>query len=134
MTLERTARFTVRPEELDRALETIGRFIAHTETEPGTLVYASWRSKARPYEFLHLMSFADAPAEQAHASSDAVRVFIEALYPMCVKPPKFEEWHAVWGTRIKENVDGRRCDDRDRDRSAARRVAAFASDPDRTKH
>ena len=84
MTLERTARFTVRPEELDRALETIGRFIAHTETEPGTLVYASWRSKARPYEFLHLMSFADAPAEQAHASSDAVRVFIEALYPMCV--------------------------------------------------
>ena len=87
MTLERTARFTVRPEELDRALETIGRFIAHTETEPGTLVYASWRSEARPHEFLHLMSFSDAAAEQAHASSDAVRVFTEALYPMCVEPP-----------------------------------------------
>jgi quinol monooxygenase YgiN len=96
VTLERTARFTVRPEELDRALETIGRFVAHTETEPSTLLYASWRSEARPYEFLHLMSFADAAAEQAHASSDAVRVFTEALYPMCAEPPTFEGWLAVW--------------------------------------
>jgi quinol monooxygenase YgiN len=95
MTIERTASFTVRPEGLDRALESIGRFVAHTEGEPGTLLYVSWRSETRPYEFVHFMSFVDAEAEQTHASSDAVHAFTEALYPVCVEPPTFEGWHAV---------------------------------------
>jgi quinol monooxygenase YgiN len=95
MTIERTARFTVRPDGLDRALEAIRRFVAHTETEPGTLLYVSWRSELRPFEFLHFIEFADGDAQHAHASSDAVRSFTEVLYPLCVEPPTFEEWHAV---------------------------------------
>lgn len=101
MTIERTASFIVRPEGLDRALETIGRFVAQTEGEPGTLLYVSWRSDARPYEFVHFMSFVDAEAEQAHASSHSVRAFTEALYPLCVEPPTFERWHAVRGQGSK---------------------------------
>jgi quinol monooxygenase YgiN len=102
VTIERTASFTVRPEVMDRALEAIGRFVAHTETEPGTLLYLSWRSQARPCEFLHFMSFVDAEAEQAHASSDTVRAFTEALYPLCVEPPTFEEWQVVRERGSKE--------------------------------
>jgi quinol monooxygenase YgiN len=93
--IERAASSTVRAEGVGRALETIGRFVAHTETEPGTLQYLWWRSEARPYKFLHFMSFVDAQAEQAHASSDAVRAFTEALYPLYVEAPTFDEWHAV---------------------------------------
>jgi len=95
MTIERTARFTVRPDGLDRALDAIRRFLAHTEMEPGTLLYVSWRSELRPFEFLHFMTFADADAEQAHSSSDAVGSFTEVLYPLCVEPPSFDEWRAV---------------------------------------
>lgn len=95
MTIERTATFTIRPEGLDRALEAIRRFGVHTAAEPGTLLYVSWRSELRPHEFLHVMSFADAKAEQAHASSDAVHAFTEVLYPLCLAPPTFEEWHDV---------------------------------------
>lgn len=95
MTIERTASFTVLPDRLEPALQAIGRFVAHTETEPGTLLYVSWRSELRPYEFLHLMSFSDAEAEQAHASSDAARAFTDVLYPLCVEPPTFEGWQSV---------------------------------------
>jgi quinol monooxygenase YgiN len=102
MTIRKTARFTVQPDGLDRALEAIDRFVAHTETETGTTLYVSWRSEVRPNEFLHLMSFVDADAEQAHATSDAVRAFTETLYPLCVEPPAFEDWQSVRGNSTEE--------------------------------
>lgn len=95
MTIERTATFPVRPEGLDRALEAIRRFGVHTVAEPGTSLYVSWRSELCPHEFLHFMSFADAEAEQPHASSDGVHASTEMLYPLCLAPPTFGEWHEV---------------------------------------
>ncbi len=95
MTIHGTARFRVEEDELDAALEAIRTFVAHTRTEPGTSRYESWRSLDRPTEFLHLMSFVDAEAERAHASSDAVKTFTDVLYPRCEEGPTFERWECV---------------------------------------
>ena len=95
MTIHGTATFTVRKEELDRALEAIRMFVAHTRTEPGTNRYESWRSVDRPTEFMHLMSFADEAAEQLHSSSEAVKTFVDVLYPLCEREPTFARWEIV---------------------------------------
>lgn len=81
--------------EVDAALEAIRTFVAYTRTAPGTLRYESWRSRDRPNAFLHLMSFADEEAEEAHASSDAVKAFTDVLYPRCEEAPIFERWQFV---------------------------------------
>lgn len=95
MTIWGTARFRVKEDELDAALGAIRTFVAHTETEPGTLRYESWHSLDRPTEFLHLMSFVDEEAEHAHASTEAVRAFTHVLYPRCEEAPTFERWRLV---------------------------------------
>lgn len=41
------------------------------------------------------MEFADERAERAHASSDAVKVFTDMLYPRCEEGPTFERWELV---------------------------------------
>jgi quinol monooxygenase YgiN len=95
MTIHATARFTVKEEELETALEAIGTFVAHTRSEPGTLRYDAFRSADRPSEFLHVMEFADEEAERAHGSSDAVKAFTAVLYPTCVEEPSFDRWLPV---------------------------------------
>ncbi len=81
MTIRKTARFTVAPGELDRALAAIGIHVAHTRAGPGTTVYQSWQATERPAEFLHLMEFRDAAAQEAHRSSDPVMALTETLHP-----------------------------------------------------
>jgi quinol monooxygenase YgiN len=95
MTIHGTATFTVREEHLERALEAVRTFVAHTKTEPGTSRYEAWRSVDRPTEFMHLMSFADEAAEQRHSSSDAVKAFVDVLYPLCDREPTFARWEIV---------------------------------------
>ncbi|HYZ13986.1 MAG TPA: putative quinol monooxygenase [Actinomycetota bacterium] len=95
MTIHGTATFTVRKDELDGALRAIRTFVAHTRTEPGTNRYEAWRSVDRPTEFMHIMSFADEAAEELHSSSDAVKTFVDALYPRCEQEPTFARWTIV---------------------------------------
>jgi quinol monooxygenase YgiN len=90
-----TARFTVKEPELEAALEAIRAFVAHARSEPGTLRYDAFRSADRPTEFVHIMSFAGEDAEEAHASSDAVKAFTDALYPRCSAGPVFDRWVEV---------------------------------------
>ncbi len=73
----------------------LGTFVAHARREPGTRLYTSWRYVERATEFLHLMEFENADAERAHATSDAVKVFTDTLYPMCTEPPVFDAWETV---------------------------------------
>lgn len=95
MTIRRTAQFTVDPERLGEALDAIEVLLAHTEREPGTLRYESWQSLLQPTQFLHVMDFVDAQAERAHAASDAVRRFTDAVYPLCTQRPTLQAWRPV---------------------------------------
>lgn len=95
MHVQKTARFTVAAGRLPEALAAIRAFVEYTRTEPGTLVYESWQSAQRPGEFLHLMEFVDADAEQAHATSESVKSFTDSLYPLCAQSPSLEEWSSV---------------------------------------
>jgi hypothetical protein len=101
MTIEGTASFAVRPEGLDRALMAIGSFVAHTETEPGTPVYVSWRSATRPYEFQHSCRSStrrpSRPTPRATPFEPSPRRCIR-----CAWSPRFGEWHAVRERRTKE--------------------------------
>lgn len=92
MTIRKTARFTVDPAQIDTALEAIRMFVAHTATEPGTLLYESWRQDNR---FLHLMAFADEAAEKTHQSSEVVHAFVDVLYPACTEKPVFQDWEII---------------------------------------
>ncbi len=95
MTIRKTARFVVDPDHLDDAVAVIREFLAHTASEPGTRLYQSWQSADHPTEFLHLMEFADADAQQRHVSSAAVGAFTSALYPICTTKPEFTDWLGI---------------------------------------
>lgn len=95
MTVRKTARFKVASDRVEEALDAIRRFVAHTESEPGTTVYASWQSSENPTDFLHLMEFVDEEAESAHRSSHEVTVFTDALYSICEQPPTFTDWREI---------------------------------------
>ena len=95
MTIRKTARFTVDPDRIKDAEAAISVFVAQTRTEPGTIRYESWQSAQDPSEFLHLMEFVDAAAEQTHRSSEQVTAFTDSLYPLCVDPPHFDDWHHI---------------------------------------
>jgi quinol monooxygenase YgiN len=82
VTIRKTASFTVAEDRVGEALEAIRVFVSHAQSEPGTLVYESWRSAHRPTELLHFMAFADERAENAHRPSDAVEGFTDVLYPL----------------------------------------------------
>ena len=95
MTIRHIARFTVRADGVDQALDAIRAFVAHTRTEPGTLRYESLQMDARPTEFLHVMEFVDEDAGRTHANSDEVERFTQVLYPLCTDGPIFEDWTSV---------------------------------------
>lgn len=95
MTIRKTARFRVGTDLVADAVEVISDFLAHTRTEQGTIRYECWQSPHRPTEFLHLMEFVDTAAEMAHRSSAAVKTFTDELYPLCIDPPSFDDWHQI---------------------------------------
>lgn len=95
MTIRKSAHLIVDPDRLSEALQAIRTLVAHTGTEEGTLLYRSWQSVREPTEFLHLMEFVDARSEQLHATSEAVKAFTDALYPLCIQMPTFREWTSV---------------------------------------
>jgi hypothetical protein len=41
------------------------------------------------------MVFRDGDAERAHSSSEAVRAFTSALYPLCDGPVEFERYELI---------------------------------------
>ncbi len=67
----RTAKFRVRASEVAAAEKAIIGFVSKVADEPGTLRYESFR-EADGVSYLHLMSFADDAAEEAHRQTDQV--------------------------------------------------------------
>lgn len=80
MPIYQTAHYQVEPGAVAAVTAAIDEFVRYVrENEPGTLFYAAWQQKDDPTRFVHLFTFADEAAHQAHGRSAAVRAF-EAVY------------------------------------------------------
>jgi len=91
-----TARFSVKPEALDRCRSAIEEFVTYVRaSEPGTKLYLSLQETEDPTRFLHVMLFEDEAAEHVHSNSDAVKRFTDALYPETVDGVTFERYVAI---------------------------------------
>jgi quinol monooxygenase YgiN len=75
-----TAHYQVKAEAVGDVTAAIVQFVDHVrESEPGTWFYVAWQAKDDPSKFVHLFTFEDEQAHQAHGRSEAVRAF-EAVY------------------------------------------------------
>jgi quinol monooxygenase YgiN len=90
------ARYEVRPETLDTCLAAIHEFVAYVrENERGALRYEVWQEAEHPTRFVHIFVWRDAEANRIHGESAAVKKFAGLLYPNCLAPVEFTEYHQV---------------------------------------
>jgi quinol monooxygenase YgiN len=88
MPIYQTAHYRVKPAAVEKVREAIEEFVAYVaEHEPGSLMYTAWQAKDDPTRFVHLFTFADEAAHQAHGGSDAVRRFESVYGPELVDGP-----------------------------------------------
>lgn len=93
MTIYKTAHFRVRPEAMDTARQAIRDFVAYIKAhEPDTLIYDSVQTVEDETEFLHVMAFRTAAAEEKHRSSEGVMRFVDVLYPVTVDGVQFQDY------------------------------------------
>lgn len=92
--IRQLARYQVRPEALERCLAAIREFVAYVRAnEAGTLRYDVWQERDDPTKFVHIFVFRDADADRAHSESAAVKKFSSILYPECLAPVEFVDYH-----------------------------------------
>ncbi len=96
MAIHKTARFKVRPETLEKCKRAIEEFVRHIrDNEPETQVYVSLQQKDDPTSFIHYMVFRDDAAEKKHGASEAVKRFVDVIYPSCVAPVEFTDYNVL---------------------------------------
>jgi quinol monooxygenase YgiN len=88
-------RFRVRVKDAAAAEKAIITFVAKVADEPGTLRYESFREGDGSY--VHVMGFADAPAEEAHMQTEHAKQFAAVLRPLCESPPEYVDLAMVSG-------------------------------------
>jgi quinol monooxygenase YgiN len=94
--IRQLARYQVRPEALERCLAAIHEFVAYVRAnESGTLRYEVWQERDDPTRFVHIFIFRDAEADRTHSESAAVKKFAAVLYPECLAPVEFIDYHQV---------------------------------------
>jgi quinol monooxygenase YgiN len=75
-----TAHYEVNAAAVDKVKAAIVDFVDWvTHNEAGSLMYTAWQQADEPTKFVHLFTFADEAAHEAHGSSAAVKKF-EAVY------------------------------------------------------
>lgn len=90
MPVHNTARYRVRDDAVEATLEAIRTFVAAVkDREPGTRMYVAWQERDDPTAFVHTMTFDDEAAEEVHSSSEWVRAFTDAVYPLTVDGVSF---------------------------------------------
>jgi quinol monooxygenase YgiN len=86
--ITRIAQFRVRREAVADCLEAIREFVMAVRSEPGTLLYESFRLPDG-VTFQHAMRFRDEEAEEQHQRTEHQRRFAQALESSCEAPPSF---------------------------------------------
>jgi quinol monooxygenase YgiN len=88
MPIYQTAHYQVKAEAVDKVKAAIRTFVDYVaENEPGTWMYSAWQQQDDPTKFVHLFTFEDEKAHEAHGNSDAVRRFEAAYSPELVGGP-----------------------------------------------
>lgn len=88
MPIYQTAHYQVRADAVDRVKAAIEEFVAYvTDNEPGSVLYAAWQEKSDPTKFVHLFTFADEAAHEAHGRSSAVKAFEDVYTPVLTAGP-----------------------------------------------
>ena len=98
--IRQLARYQVRPEALQKCLAAIHEFVGYVgANEPGTLRYDVWQEQRDPTRFVHVFEFRDEQADRIHSGSAQVKKFASILYPECLKPVEFVDYHQVTSNR-----------------------------------
>ncbi len=91
-----TGHYQLRADAFDPCKQAIDRFVKHVQAnEPGTLAYVACQDANDPTRFMHGAVFEDEAARQAHENSDAVKAFVDVLYPRAVEPVRFTEYRVI---------------------------------------
>ena len=99
MPIFRTARYQVKADSVERAQQANRLFVEFVKAnEPKTHVYAALQQGDDPTKFMNYMIFEDEAAEERHRSSDGVKRFTDALYPLLVADVAFTGYSILAST------------------------------------
>lgn len=89
--ISKIATFKIDANSAMKAEQVITKFLFEIDkNEKGeTLLYKSFHYEDDPHSYLHIMTFKNSDAEERHRNAKHTLEFVEALYPICVEPPKF---------------------------------------------
>ncbi len=94
--IRQLARYQVHPEALERVLAAIHEFVAYVRAnESGSLRYEVWQEQSDPTRFVHIFIFRDTEADRIHSESVEVKKFASILYPECLSPVEFIDYHEI---------------------------------------
>ena len=81
--------FQVAPVSLAEAISVIEKFVKEVHAnESGTILYKSFQEIEHKTCFTHVMTFKDERAHEIHRASPYLKIFVDALYPLCTVKPK----------------------------------------------
>lgn len=92
--IHKLAQYRIREGEEAAVLVAVAEFVAAVGAHEPTTRYEAFRL-GEGLDFLHLMTFPDAAAEQRHRDAPYTERFVAALYPRCATPPTFTELISV---------------------------------------
>lgn len=99
MAIYMTATFEVHPTGLDEAKRAIAAFVDYVRLmEPNTRLYTSLQAQDNPHRFLHYFIFENEAAMAIHRTSEGVKHFTDALYPLLVDGVTFTQYSSFTST------------------------------------
>jgi quinol monooxygenase YgiN len=94
--IRQLALYEVHKSAIVKVLAAIEEFVTAIRVkQPGTLFYEVWQERENPARFVHLFVFRDDAAHQAHTDAAETKKFASILYPECLEPVKFVDYHQV---------------------------------------
>jgi quinol monooxygenase YgiN len=95
--VHRLAQYRVRPDKVEDVKQIVATFIAAIAAHEPQTIYHAYQAEDH-ISFLHVMSFPDEAAEEAHSTASYTQRFAAALYPVCESGPSFTFLSLVQGT------------------------------------
>lgn len=96
-------RYSVRPGTMQACKDAVRELVEYVrEHEDGTLLYVVMQEEEDDHRFLHLATFENRAARTLHHESDAMRLFLDLVYPATV------DGISVTETTVVDRIPARR--------------------------